>query len=138
MLLCPGWRDPSAAETTPSTPGGQLRVPAAGPPAPAQLASAYRCLGRHRDAARQANDALLISRSQRDEYNEAAALQALGLALAGLGDLGRARSCLAGALALASKLGIPEAKQIALDLAGLTDASGTPPSTPSPARPAAE
>jgi tetratricopeptide (TPR) repeat protein/transcriptional regulator with XRE-family HTH domain len=84
-----------------------------------ELAGAYRQLGRTDDAVRWARSALDISRKVNDEYQETAALHALGQALADAGDTDQARASLASAHALATRLGIAEAATIGELLAAL-------------------
>ena len=83
------------------------------------LAEAYSKLGRHSDAIASAERALEISQRNHDEYQQSAAWNALGLALAETGQLKRARSCLASAYQLADRLGVPQAKEIAAAIADL-------------------
>jgi tetratricopeptide (TPR) repeat protein len=91
-----------------------------------QLADAYRQLGRTEDAVSWARSALKISHRVRDQYQEAAALYALGRALAEAGDTAEAGSCLASAHALAIRIGVPQAVDIQASLAALATA-GSPP-----------
>jgi tetratricopeptide (TPR) repeat protein/transcriptional regulator with XRE-family HTH domain len=91
-----------------------------------QLADAYRQLGRIDEAICWARDALEISRRVRDQYQEAAALYALGRALADAGDSGQAHSCLVEAHALAGRLGVPQAAEIKSSLMALGAAGSEP------------
>ncbi len=83
------------------------------------LAEVYLKLGRHADAIASAQQALEISQRSHDEYQQSAAWNALGLALARTGQLDRARSCLTNAYQLADRLGVPQAKEIAAAIAEL-------------------
>jgi tetratricopeptide (TPR) repeat protein/transcriptional regulator with XRE-family HTH domain len=92
----------------------------------AELSGAYRKLGRIADAIDWASSALEISRRIASQYQETAALQALGLALAEGGDAAAARSHLASAHALAVTLGIPEAADIQGEIDALDPAAAGP------------
>jgi tetratricopeptide (TPR) repeat protein len=92
----------------------------------AELSAAYRKLGRIADAIEWASSALEISRRIASQYQETAARQALGLALAADGDADAARSQLASAHALAVSLGIPEAADIQAAIDALGPATTDP------------
>lgn len=83
------------------------------------IADAYRQLGRQADAIKSAQRALEISRRVHDEYQEAAALYALGQVLADCGELARARACLTSAYLISDRLGLPMAKEMAASIAAL-------------------
>jgi tetratricopeptide (TPR) repeat protein/transcriptional regulator with XRE-family HTH domain len=83
------------------------------------LADAYRQLGRYSLAFASARTALEISEQARDRYAESAALRALGMTHADVGDYRQARYFLASAHALSADLGLPETEQIATIIATL-------------------
>jgi tetratricopeptide (TPR) repeat protein/transcriptional regulator with XRE-family HTH domain len=97
-----------------------------------ELAGAYRQMGRTDDAVRWARSALDISRKIHDQYQETAAWQALGQALADMGDHDQARASLASAHALATRLGIAEAAAIGELLAALDPAGSAGQRAPGP------
>jgi len=61
----------------------------------------------------------LAGQRAHDDRHETAALYTLGQVLAESGRVDRARTCMSSAFELGDRLGVPEAKQIAVSLATL-------------------
>ncbi|MFI6739409.1 BTAD domain-containing putative transcriptional regulator [Nonomuraea sp. NPDC050451] len=74
-----------------------------------RLAETFIAAGRHPEAVRHAEQALVVSREIGHPYGEALSLTVLGKALRGLGSTTRSLECLRQAFAIFSRLGAPEA-----------------------------
>ncbi|MGV9378960.1 AfsR/SARP family transcriptional regulator [Nonomuraea sp. NPDC003707] len=83
-----------------------------------RLAETFIAAGRHPEAVRHAEQALVVSREIGHPYGEALSLTVLGKALRGLGSTTRSLECLRQAFEIFSRLGAPEAG----DLKALIDA----------------
>ncbi|MFI9844303.1 AfsR/SARP family transcriptional regulator [Nonomuraea sp. NPDC051941] len=74
-----------------------------------RLAETFIAAGRHPEAVRHAEQALVVSREIGHPYGEALSLTVLGKALRGLGSTTRSLECLRQAFEIFSRLGAPEA-----------------------------
>ncbi|MBE1588784.1 BTAD domain-containing putative transcriptional regulator [Nonomuraea angiospora] len=74
-----------------------------------RLAETFIAAGRHPEAVRHAEQALVVSREIGHPYGEALSLTVLGKALHGLGSTTRSLECLRQAFEIFSRLGAPEA-----------------------------
>ncbi|MBB5775852.1 AfsR/SARP family transcriptional regulator [Nonomuraea jabiensis] len=74
-----------------------------------RLAETFIAAGRHPEAVRHAEQALVVSREIGHPYGEALSLTVLGKALRGLGSTTRSLDCLRQAFEIFSRLGAPEA-----------------------------
>ncbi|WP_431925546.1 AfsR/SARP family transcriptional regulator [Nonomuraea jabiensis] len=74
-----------------------------------RLAETFIAAGRHPEAVRHAEQALVVSREIGHPYGEALSLTVLGKALRGLGSTSRSLECLRQAFEIFSRLGAPEA-----------------------------
>ncbi|GAA0971324.1 transcriptional regulator AfsR [Acrocarpospora macrocephala] len=77
-----------------------------------RLATTFTAAGRFQDAARHAEQALIVSREITHPYGEALSLTALGKALRGLGSITRSTDALEKALDIFTRLGSPEADDV--------------------------
>ncbi|GIH26945.1 regulatory protein AfsR [Acrocarpospora phusangensis] len=77
-----------------------------------RLATTFIAAGRYQDAARHAEQALIVSREITHPYGEALSLTALGKALRGLGSTTRSTDALTKALDIFTRLGSPEADDV--------------------------
>ncbi|WP_182882508.1 AfsR/SARP family transcriptional regulator [Microbispora sp. H10949] len=85
-----------------------------------RLAATFIAAGRYAEAARHAEEALTVSREITHPYGEAQSLAALGKALMGVGEAARGGDALDKALEIFTRLGSPEAADIAALLAEQT------------------
>jgi DNA-binding SARP family transcriptional activator/tetratricopeptide (TPR) repeat protein len=86
-----------------------------------RLAETFIAAGRHADAVRHAEQALVVSREIGHPYGEALSLTVLGKALRGLGSTTRSLDCLQQAFEIFSRLGAPEAGDLKVLLDGIPD-----------------